>query len=160
VIAWLLWFFLSLPLFLLDGWLVQEVWPVPSLTFALCMFLGLYARPSALPGLLLCAALARSVLVGGDAALHVLILGMPVSALVPLRLVFYRRHLLWQCTAASFLAVTVPKATAFLGRFAEAVPDAPPVSWSQILWAACAVPPATWVLRSIPPLSLFRESAE
>ena len=160
MIAWGVWFFVALPLFLLDSWLAAAVWSVPGLTFALCMFLGLYARVSALPGLLLCAALARSVLVGGDAALHVLILGIPVSVLVPLRLVFYRRRILWQCVAAGFLALTVPRVTVFLGRFAEAPPSVAPVGWEQILWAVALVPGLTWMLQHTPPLSSFREASE
>ena len=58
MIAWGVWFFVALPLFLLDSWLAATVWPVPGLTFALCLFLALHARASALPGLLICAALA------------------------------------------------------------------------------------------------------
>lgn len=160
MIAWGVWFFVALPLFLLDSWLAARLWPMPGLTFALCMFLGLHARATALPGLLVCAALARSALVGGDAAVHVLILGIPVSALVPLRVVFYRQRLLWQCVAAAFLALTVPRVTAFLGRFAEATPPVAPVSWEQVLWAVALVPGLTWLLRHMPPLSAFRESAE
>ena len=89
-----------------------------------------------------------------------LILGVPVSVLVPLRLLFYSRRLLWQATAAGFLALTVPKVTAFVGRFADSVPEVAPVGWSQLLWAAVLVPPATWLLRVLPPLSLFRETSE
>ncbi len=160
MIRWLLWFFLSLPLFLLDGWLVQVLWPVPALTFAMCLFFGLFARPSALPGLLVCAALAQSVLVGGDAAVHVLIFGVPTSVLLPFRLLFFRHHALWQCAAAGFLAFTVPKLTAFLGRFANAVPEVAPPSLLQMLWALLLVPPMAWLLRRVPPLSMFQEKAE
>jgi len=160
MVVWVLWFFAALPLFLLDGWLAGRLWPVPNLTFAFCLFLGLHARPSALPGLLVCAALARSVTIGGDAALHVLILGIPTSVLLPLRVLFYRRHVLWQCAAAGFLALTVPKVTAFLGRFAETAPPVGSVTLSQILWAFALVPPACWLLRVLPPLSAFRERVE
>ena len=160
MIVWPVWFFLSLPLFLLDGWLAHHVWPIPSLTFAFCLYLGLHARVRALPGLLVCAALARSVMVGGDAAVHVLILGIPASVLLPLRAVFYRRTVVWQWMAAAFLALTIPKITAFLGRFAEIAPTVAPVSWPQILWACAVVPPAAWLMRYLPPLSVFREVAE
>lgn len=160
MIGWALWFFLALPLFLVDGWLVQMACPVPCLTFALCLFLGLFARPSALPGLLLCAALARSLLIGGDTAVHVLILGIPVAILVPLRSVFYPQNPLWQCAAAAFLALAVPKLTGLLGRVAETVPTASTVGWTQLLAAVVLVPIAALGLRRLPPLSLFREVAE
>lgn len=160
MIGWLAWFFLALPLFMLDGWLAERVLPVPAMTFAVCLFLGSFARPSALPGLLVCAALARSVTVGGDVAVQALILGLPVAALLPFRGVFYPRSLAWQAVAGGFLALGVPKITALLGRFSEAVPTAEPVEWGQLLVAALAVPAATWLLRQVPPLRWFGEARE
>ena len=108
VAFWFLWFFGSLPLFVLDGWFVHAVAPVPAFTLATCLYCGLYARLGTVPGLLLCAALARSVLIPGDAALHLLVLGLPVAALLPTRGVFARSHVLWQALASAFLAVSVP----------------------------------------------------
>lgn len=160
MIRWPLWFFLALPLFMLDGWLAERVMPVPALTFAVCLYLGSFARLSALPGLLVCAALARSVLIGGDAAVHVLVLGLPIAALVPFRSVFYPQTLAWQASAGVFLALVVPKVTGLLARVAEAAPTVEPVGWTQLLVAAAAVPLATWVLRCTPPLLLFNEARE
>ena len=160
MIRWVVWFFAVLPVFVLDGWLVRVLWPVPALTLAVGLFLGLSARLAALPGLLLCAALARSVLVPGDAALHVLVLGIPVAVLVPLRAVFSRRHLLWQGAAAGFLALSVPAVTNFMGRFVATAPVPVATGWEQILWAAVLAPPSAWLLSRVPPLSGFVEPGE
>jgi hypothetical protein len=34
------------------------------------------------------------------------------------------------------------------------------VTWPHLLWSALLVPPATWLLRSVPPLSCFEEGVE
>ena len=157
---WAVWTFSALPLFVLDGWLVAVLWPLPALTLALCLYCALFARLAALPGLLVVAALARSVLLGGDAAAHLLALGIPVALLVPARNVFSRRHLPWQAVVAVFLAVALPQLGSLLARVAGggAIGWAP--GWDQALLAALVVPPCTWLLRLLPPLRWFEEAVE
>ncbi len=160
MIAWVLWFFMALPLFLLDGWFSGfETLPMPDLTLALCLFMAMHARPASLPGLLIFAGLARTVVLDGDAALHILALGIPVAVLVPARVMFFRRHALWQCLAAGFLTLALAKVGALLGRFADGE-IAASVSFVDVMWAMLLVPPAAWILRSLPPLSRFRERSE
>lgn len=160
MIAWLLWFFVALPLLILDGQLAAWAWPIPALTLAVCLDLSLFVRARSIPGLLVCTALARSVLLGGDAALHVLVLGIPIAVLVPLRALLFRGHLLLQVAAAVFLTVTMPDVAGLLDRLAPGGAPPLPASWSQLLWAAVVVPPATAVLRRLPPLSAFQDRSE
>ncbi|MEM7205888.1 MAG: hypothetical protein AAF628_36880 [Planctomycetota bacterium] len=160
MICWVLAFYVPFGLLVLDGWLAHLLLEVPVLTLALCMFLALQARASAVPGLLVCTALARSVLVGGDAALHVLTLGLPVAALVPLRGVFFFGHLLWQAAAAAFLVLALPVAAALIARLVDDAPPIAGVGGAQLACAILCVPPATWLLGALPPFSLLREVSE
>lgn len=160
MIAWVLWFFLALHLFLLDGFLVGVSHWFPDLSLVVGLFCVLYARPSALPGILICAALSRSVLLEGGAASHLLILGLPVAVLLPLRVVFSKRSLLWQCLAAGFLAFMVPRLTGLLFRLTGEGVAGMDVTSLDIFVAMCVVPVVTWLLRSLPPLSMLQESRQ
>lgn len=160
MIAWVLWFFAALHLFLLEGWLAGWTTLVPDLSLAVALFCALYARPDALPGLLLCAALSRSILAEGTAAQHLLILGVPVAVLLPLRVLFSKGSVLWPCVASGFLAFTAPRITGLLHRVTGEGVAVPPVSALQIFIAMCSIPLVTWLLRSVPPLSLFQEARQ
>jgi len=157
MIAWVLWFFVALHLFLLDGLLVSVSDWSPDLSLAVGLFCVLYARPSALPGILLCAALSRSVLLEGSAAIHLLTLGLPVAVLLPLRVVFSKRSLIWQCLASGFLAFMIPRLGGLLFRVTGDGVAAVDVSSLDIFVAMCVVPVFTWLLRSLPPLSMLQE---
>jgi hypothetical protein len=157
MIAWLAWFFLVLPLFLLDGYLAARWLPLPCLTLALVLFLGLRARPGAVPGLLACAALARGLLMEGDAAGHLLVLGVPVAALIVARGAVVLRHPLVVAAVSAALAILVAKLPVLLARFGEAAPRVASLNGGQILWAALLVPVAAALLRRLPPLSAFAE---
>ena len=158
MIAWVLWFFLALHLFLLDGFLTGLWEWLPDFSLVIGLFCVLYARSSALPGILICAALSRSVLLEGSAASHLLVLGLPVAVLLPLRVVFSKGSVLWQCLAAGFLAFMAPRLTGLLFRITgDGVPGLD-VSSLDIFLAMCLVPVFTRLLRSIPPLSMLQES--
>lgn len=160
MIAWVLWFFLALHLFLLDGFLVGVSQWFPDLSLTVGLFCVLYARPSALPGILICAALSRSVLLDGSAASHLLILGLPVAVLLPLRVVFSKTSVLWQCLASGFLAFMMPRLTGLLFRVTGEGVLGTEVSSLDIFVAMCVVPVFTWLLRSLPPLSMLQESRQ
>ncbi|MHC4851655.1 MAG: hypothetical protein ACYTKC_00310 [Planctomycetota bacterium] len=163
MIAWILWLFVALHLFLLDGFLKQVLvlpggLPVaPDLTVCIGLFLGLFARPSALPGLLFCAALSRSVFLPGSVFWHMLVLGIPVALLLPLRVVFSQRSPLWQCAAAGFLAYVMPRLAGLLFRLTAQGDAMVHTTAADVFVAMCLVPMMTWVLRALPPLSLFEE---
>lgn len=162
MIAHAVWFGLALPFFLLDAWLAR-VAAAPDLSLVLALFCGLFARPSALPGLLLCGALARSVVAPGSLALHLLVLGIPVALLVPLRLWLFRRRLLLQLAAVAFLAHALPALAVYLARFPGAglagsgVPADP---GTGSLLGLLLVAPATWLLCTLPPWRQFVERRE
>lgn len=160
MIGWLLWFFVALHVFLLDGYFAGISDLIPDLGLAVALFCALYARPSALPGLLLCAAVSRSVLAEGSAALHLLILGMPVAVLLPLRGVFFKGAILWPCIASGFLAFFMPRVAVLLHRLTGDGVAARPLDGLEIFVAMCVVPVLTWLLRSVPPLSLFQEQRQ
>lgn len=161
MIAWGLWFFLALPFFLLDGWLASRSVPGLDLTLAFCLYLALFARPQSLPGLLVVAGLARSVVLDGDAAVHVLALGVPVAVLVPLRTLLSRHHPAWQGLASAFLAWTEPHMGGLLARISQQpAPDETAATVVSILAATVLVPLATWLLRRLPPLRFFAERSE
>ena len=160
MIAWVPWFFLALHLFLLDGYLSGLSQAVPELSLAVALFCGLYARPGALPGLLLCAAVSRAVLMEGSAASHLLILGMPVAVLLPMRGMFSRGSVLWPCLASGFLAFVMPRIGGFLFRLTGDGGAGVPLTGFEIFLAMCVVPLITLLLRSLPPLSLFEENRQ
>ena len=160
MLGWLLWFFVALHVFLLDGFLAGLSDLIPDLALSVALFCALYARPTALPGLLLCAAVSRSVLAEGSAALHLLILGMPVAVLLPLRVLFVKGAVLWPCIASGFLAFFMPRVAGLLHRVTGDGVAARPLDGLEIFVAMCVVPLFTWLLRSVPPLSLFQDQHE
>ena len=163
MIGWVLWLFVALHLYLLDGFLKQLlVLPggltlAPDLTVCVGLFLALFARSSALPGLLFCAALSRSVFLPGSVFWHMLVLGLPVALLLPLRVVFSTRSPVWQCAAAGFLAYVMPRWAGLLFRLTAQGDQMAYTTAAEVFVAMCLVPLMTWLLRALPPLSLFEE---
>jgi hypothetical protein len=160
VIAALVWIFVALHLLLLEGWLYVHGWPRVDASACACLFAGLFARPGCLPAVLLGMALARAALLGGDTALHFLILGIPAAVLVPLRRLFSRTNALWQAFCAAALAFALPRLTLGLATvFAQQVPCAA-ATLGGVALAAVAVPALTALLRILPPLSRLAEAHE
>lgn len=160
MIRWVAWFFAAPWLFLLDGVLAGLVPVRVDLALAVCLVFALESRAPALPGLLFCTALARTLFAAGDLPLHFLVLGLPVAALLPLRAVVVRRSLVWRVTAAGFLAVTMPRLHALLAALTGQPADVAPVAAEGVVVQMAAVPFAAWLLGRLPPLSAFREASE
>jgi hypothetical protein len=152
-----LWFFVSLWWFLADAWLARAAAGFAvDLGVAFCLFAALSARASALPWLVLCAALARALVCGGAACVHVLLLGVPIAALFPLRRAALP-HWLVAILAAAILAAALPGLSALAQRLAEgAPPPLPRASWLSLLWTMGTAPIAAAVLGRLPPLWFFR----
>lgn len=160
MIAAFVWLWVALHLYVLEGMLVQAGWPRVDVSACACLFFGLFARTGWLPLLVLATALARAVLVPGDAAFHFLVLGIPTGMLVPLRRLFARRDLLWQALCAGALVIALPRLGSLLARaFALDLPPAP-TTWTQALTSIVLVPAFTLLLRVLPPLSRFVERSE
>ncbi len=160
MVGWLLFFFLAPQLFVLDGFLAQHLAYRPDLSVALCLVLALFVRTGCLPGLLFLAAIGRSMLVDGHFAVHFLAMGVPIAVLIPLRSLFFRRSFFYQCVAAGVLALTVPKTAAIFGMIGREAVEVVPVTAGSIAIAVVLVPPMAWLLRLLPPMSLFVEKTE
>lgn len=157
MIPWLLWFFLSLHLFLLDGFLAARLPACPDLALCVALFCALHARTQLLAGVLFCAALSRSVLMEGGLCAHLLLLGIPVAVLLPLRGLFAAHSLLWPSVAAGFLAFALPRLAGLLHRITDEVLTTAPPTGLQILLSMVLVPLVTALLRRLPPLRMFEE---
>lgn len=156
---WLLWFVLVPQLFLLAGWLGQSGWPWLDLGAVLCLYLALFARAGALPGLLLGAAVGRAVVDEASVAVQVLVLGIPVAALLPLRPLFYRNHLWWQVAATALFAIMVPKLCGLCGDWFDQPSASSALHWWRVAGTAGLGPLLLLPLRHLPPMAAFVEPA-
>jgi hypothetical protein len=93
----------------------------------------------------------------GDAAGHLLVLGLPVAALALVRGAPWLAHPLAVAFTSAGLAVAVAKLPALLVRFGDAAPRVASLESGQVLLAAVLVPLAAALLRRLPPLCSFAE---
>lgn len=154
---WLLWFLLVPQAFLLEGLWRDTGLPSLDANVLVGLFLALFAERRALPWLLLGAAVGRAMVDEARLPVQILVLGIPVAVLLPLRgLVFGQRWIL-QAFVAAMLAVAIPKLALLCGRwFDQPSQTAGPDPWS-VAAAALLVPPLLFVLRALPPLRGFAE---
>lgn len=158
VVAAGLWFFVSAWWFLADGWLAVAMGALRvDLAVAFCLFAAFVARPASLPWLVLCAGLARALTLGGAAAVHTLLLAVPICVLFPLR----RLHLppmLLHFVAAGVTALALPVLPLVLrGGAAGALPPLAVPGAVSLLWTMVTAPLAAAVLGRLPPLWFYRE---
>jgi hypothetical protein len=154
---WLVWFVLAPQSFVLAGvWSGAGLPPVDMAVLA-CSFLVLYAQRSALPGLLLGFALGRALVDEASLPVQILVLGVPVAVLLPLRTLLFGHRWSLQVVVAGVCAVGVPRLAALCGRvFAQ--PSASGVlTAADVLWAMLLAPPLVWLLRRLPPCAAFVE---
>lgn len=157
IARWLCWFLLVPLLYLLAGWLEGQQLPPLDVASALCLFLGLFARRQALPGLLLGAAIGRALIDDQQLPLQVLVLGLPVALLLPLRCMVFQKRWLWQLAAAAFTAFAIPQCSGLLGAAFDQPSASAELDAARIVWAAVLLPPLLWLLRRLPPMSPFQE---
>lgn len=154
---WFWWFVLAPQSFLLAG-LVHEVGlPRFDMAIAACLYLAWFARPAALPFLLLGCAIGRALVDDASLPIQILALGVPVAVLLPLRTLFVAQHWLWQAVAASLLAIALPKLCGLLGQLFDEPSVAASLRGWHVVWAALLVPPGLWLLRRLPPFAAFTE---
>lgn len=156
---WALWFLLVPQGFLVAGFLRDLGLPPLDMAVLLSLYLAWFAERSALPFLLLAAAIGRTLVDEASLPVHILVMGIPVAVLLPLRTLFVAQRWLWQAVAAALLAVVIPKLAGLCGYLF----DQPSVSsmlhgW-QVCWSAFLVPPLLSVLRYFPPFLGFTEGA-
>lgn len=158
-LAAVLCFFAAAPWFLLDAWCASRLgaWRL-DLTVVWLLFAALRARVAALPWLLACAAVGRSVAFGGTLWLHVLLLGIPLAVLVPARrLAATTSRGLWQVGAVVILSLTLPRLAGFLHRWTDAAELVLPGSFLVGAIAVVLAPPAAALLARMPPLWFYAE---
>jgi hypothetical protein len=166
--AWLL---LALPWFVLDGWIAGSLNPglltalgiptdvvwVPDLTVVLLVVAGVHVRPHAATVFLVFAAGARSLVMDGPLSLHFLALALPTAVLLAVRQVVVERSWTWRIAAAVFLAIVVPRTTAFLGRLSGDAVPAVSVGFGTVVRAAVWGPLLAALLVRLPPWRGFCE---
>jgi hypothetical protein len=157
MIRWPLWFVLVPQGYLLCGWLAERGGPAFDVGALVGVFCVLFAARPALPGLLLGAAVGRALVDEAGLGAQILVLGVPIAALLPLRGLFYRQHLWWQATAAAAFAVAIPKLAGLCGRWFDQPSSSAALDGWRILSTALLGPLLLVVLRRLPPLRSFAE---
>jgi hypothetical protein len=154
---WLLWFLLAPQAFLLAGFWRDAGLPPLDVAVLLCLFLAFFADRAALPWLLLGGALGRALVDEASLPVQVLVLGVPVGVLLPLRSLFFGQRWLWQAIAAAACAVAVPRLAGLCGRLFDQPSASAQLDGVAVLWAALLLPPLLAVLRRLPPCAAFEE---
>jgi hypothetical protein len=156
---WLLWFLLAPQGFVLLG--QCERWSLPPCDCAvlLCLFLALFAQGGALPGLLLGAAMGRALVDEAMLPVQLLVLGIPVAVLLPLRSLLFGQRWVFQCAAAALCALAVPRLSGLCGQWFDQPSAAAVVDGARVAWTALLAPPVLALLRRLPPLRAFAEVA-
>lgn len=154
---WLCWFLLVPVLFLLSGWIEGLRLPPLDVATGLCLFLGLFAETRTLPGLLLGAAVGRALVDDASLPVQVLVLGLPVAMLLPLRALVFQKRWFWQVAAAAFTAFLIPEFAGLCGSAFDQPSASAQLDAARIAWAALLLPPVLWLGRRLPPLSPFQE---
>ena len=98
---WIWWFGAVPQLFLLAGYLRDFGLPPIDMAVFGALFLAWFAEVRALPMLLLAVAIGRALVDQASLPVHLLVIGVPVAVLLPLRSLFVAQHWLWQVMAAS-----------------------------------------------------------
>lgn len=154
---WLWWFLLAPQSFLFAGLWRDCGLPPLDASGLLCLFFVVAADRRALPGLLLGAAAGRAIVDEAGLAVQILVLGIPVAVLLPLRSLFFGQRWVWQATAAALCAVAIPKLAGLLGRWFDQPSQSASFDLVGIVWAALLLPPLLSLVRLLPPFAAFVE---
>ena len=96
---WVLWFLLAPQTWLLGGVWRDAGLPPFEVGVLACLHLAFFAERAAVPWLLLGMAIGRCLVDEATLPLHLLVLGIPVAVLLPLRTLFFGQSLVWQVLA-------------------------------------------------------------
>jgi hypothetical protein len=154
---WLAWFLLAPQGFLLCGLLASSGLPLLDCGALLCVFCALFADVRALPGLLLGSAVGRAMVDEASISVQILVLGVPLAVLLPMRPLFYRHHVWWQVVVALACAIAIPKLAGLCGSWFGQPSASSQLSFSTVLWTAVLGPVLLWPLTKLPPLRAFVE---
>lgn len=156
---WLLWYLLAPQAFLLAGFLRDRGLPAVDAAALVCLHLAFFAQRGAVPGLLLGCALGRALVDEATLPVQILVLGVPVAVLLPLRTLLAHKHWSWQVLAAALCAIAVPKLAGLFGRVFDQPSAGARLDAMTVFWSAALLPPLLAVLRRLPPLRRFEERA-
>ena len=159
MIRFALWFLLLPQAFLLAG-LVRDLGVPLDMTVLACLYLGWFAQRDRLPWLLLGAAVGRALIDEATLPVQILIVGLPVALLLPLRSLFVAQHVLWQALAAAGCAIAVPKLAGLFGQWFDAPSASATLDGWQTVWSALLVPLVLPLANRLPPFAGFVEGAE
>lgn len=154
---WLLWFVLAPQAFLLAGLAASFGTPLLDCGALLCVFCALFADVRLLPGLLLGAAVGRAMVDEASIPVQLLVVGVPIAVLLPLRSIFDRHHFWWQALAASLCSVAVPKLAGLCGSWFDQPSASSQLDLHNVLLTTFVGPILLWPLRRLPPLRSFTE---
>lgn len=155
---WVLWYF-GVPVgYLLGGVWRQQGLPPLDISVLVCLFLSVFADRRLLPLLLLGAAVGRAFVDPAGLAVQILVLGIPVAVLLPLRTLLFGQHWVWQALAASLCALAIPKLGGLCTQWLAGGAGSQ-VQWLEVLWAALLLPPMLALVRRLPPFRAFVEAA-
>lgn len=157
-----LWYFALVPqLFLVAAWLEGLGLPHLDLAALLVVFGVLFAARPTLPWLVLGGAIGRALVDDGALPVQILVLGVPLALLLPLRAWLPPQRWLWQVMLAALAATMVWYADAVCARWFVAAGGSGvwSVGWPgwRIGLAGLWLPLALAVLRRVPPLAGLAE---
>jgi hypothetical protein len=154
---WVLWYLLAPQAFLVLAMADSLGSPALDGGVLIGLFLVVHAEVAALPWLLLGAAMGRAVVDEASLATQILVLGVPVALLLPLRAVLESRRWVWQMAIAAVLALVLPELAALLARWTgNTLQVATASPWAPLV-AACYAPLLLGLLRWLPPFQAFEE---
>ncbi len=156
---WLLWFALAPQTFLLAGMLRDLGLPRFDFGALACLYLAFFAQRPALPWLLLGFAAGRCLVDAASLPVQLLVLGIPVGVLLPLRALFFGQNWLALLGAAALCAAAIPRLAALCGSLFGQPSMTAVIDLGSMLWTTLLVPPLLWVLRALPPFAQFEERA-
>jgi hypothetical protein len=157
VTRWILWFALAPQAFLVAGFWRDAGLPPIDAAVLFCLFLGFFADRKAVPWLLLGGALGRAMVDEATLPVQILVLGVPVAVLLPLRGFFFGQRWIWQALGAAVCAVAVPRLAGLCGRVFDQPSASAQLEGLSVLWAALLLPPLLWLARQLPPFEAFEE---
>jgi hypothetical protein len=154
------WWFLLVP----QAWLLGGLWrdaglPPVDVGVLACLYLGFCAERAAVPWLLLGAAAGRALVDEASLPVQLLVLGVPVAVLLPLRPLVFGHRWGWQALAAAACAVLVPKLAGLFGAWFDQPSASASLHGPTVLWSALLLPPLLALLRRLPPCAAFAEGA-
>jgi hypothetical protein len=154
---WLLWFLLAPQTWLLGGLWRDAGLPPIDVGVLVCLHLAFFAERAAVPWLLLGMAIGRCLVDEASLPIHLLVLGIPVAVLLPLRTLLFGQRWVLQALGALVCAIAIPRLSELLGRVFDQPSSAATLEPAVVAWSAVLAPLLLLLLRRLPPWAAFEE---